>query len=124
MENDGGGLASSSIQSRLQILFDSGMEQLAINPLVGDLAADHIVGTPGGYIHSILSVQSHLGIVGSILLFSFLIERLLALFRSRGNPVLKVIAPPIMLLAAIGTSFTWMPLWFLVGALYAMKTRS
>ena len=121
MENEDLGIASTSIGSRLQILFESGIEQLAINPLTGDLAAEEIVGNPGGYIHSILSVQSHLGIIGSVLLFCFLAERLIELYRSGDNAILKVVTPPIVLMAVIGTFFTWMPLWFLIGALYTVR---
>ncbi len=124
MGNEELGIAGASIQSRLQILLESGLQQLAVNPLTGDLAADEIVGHPNGYIHSILSVQSHLGIIGSILLFCFLTERLIKLYRSNGNAVLKVVTPPIMLMALIGTFFIWMPLWFLVGALYSIQRQS
>jgi hypothetical protein len=114
-------VANRSLQARLQILMESGAEQLSLNPLLGDLAADHVVGNPGGYIHSIVSVQSHLGVIGSILLFGFLLERLIFLYRSRGNLILKAITPPIMAMAVFATFFTWMPLWFLIGALFALR---
>lgn len=114
-------VGGSSIASRLRILVDSGMEQLAVNPLFGDLAVDHVVGKPGYYVHSILSIQTHFGIIGSILFFSCLIERIVALYRSHGNILIKTFFPPLMILATIGTLFTWMPLWFAIGALYTIR---
>lgn len=114
-------IGGSSIVSRLQILVDSGMEQLAVSPLFGDLAVDHVVGKPGYYLHSILSIQTHFGIIGSILFFSFLIERIVALYRSHGNILIKTFFLPLMVIAIIGTLFTWMPLWFVIGALYTIR---
>jgi len=113
-------VAGSSLSSRLWIFLDSGIEQLAVNPLFGDLAVDHVVGKPGYYIHSVFAIQTHLGIVGSILFFSFLFERTIALYRSNGNVFIKTLFPPILATATIGALFTWMPLWFLVGALYSI----
>lgn len=117
-------IGGSSIASRLRILVDSGMEQLAVNPLFGDLAIDHVVGKPGYYLHSILSIQTHFGIIGSILFFSFLIERIVALYGSHGNILIKTFFLPLMIMATIGTLFTWMPLWFVIGALYTIRPRA
>lgn len=123
MESDGLSIGGTSLQNRIAILLESGLRQLSVNPLFGDLGVDHVVGNPGGYIHSIFSVQSHLGLVGSILLFCYLAERLLTLYRSKGNAVLKVTAIPVMLMAVMATFFTWMPLWFLIGALYTVRRQ-
>lgn len=107
----------SSISSRAAFA-GSGAKQLAIAPMFGDLAADRIAGSPGGYIHSLLSVQTHLGAVGSVLLLAYLLLRLNALYRAPASDIRKWLAPPVLLIAAAATFFTWMPFWFLVGALF------
>lgn len=122
MANEEAPIAGSSIASRLQIMVDSGVEQLSVNPVFGDIAVDHTVGRPGYYIHSIITIQTHFGLIGSILFFLPLIERLLNLFRRDGFLFLKFIALLIVVSSLFIEIFTWMPLWFLVGALYGIQT--
>ncbi|MCZ8178060.1 MAG: hypothetical protein O9309_03455 [Rhizobium sp.] len=111
----------ASIVSRADLSGDS-LAQFKLAPLLGDLAADKIVGNPGGYLHSILAVQSHLGLVGSALLFMFLAVKLRCLYSS-GPDIRKWITPPILTVAFLATFFTWQPLWFLIGMLMPIRNR-
>ena len=124
MENGEFGLADSSIQSRLDIFLNSSIDQLAVNPVFGNLAADKIVGHPGYYIHSIVSVQTHLGFIGSVFLFIFILHCIVNLYSNKRYPTLKILTFFIMIVSFIGTFFTWMPLWFLIGSLYSANLNS
>jgi hypothetical protein len=114
-------LESRSLISRIEMFMDTGIEQIAINPVFGNLGAEYIVGRPGGYIHSLISVQSHLGMIGTFLLLGYLTHRLYRLYANDGRSVLKMITPSILFISFIGTFFTWLPFWFLIGALFAPR---
>lgn len=105
-------IQNSSIQSRWELLIEQGVDQLSIAPVFGDLSIR-------SYIHStLISVQTHLGIIGSLLLWSFLLPQLFHIYLHGGNEGLKAIALPIVFVAIISSFFTWGPIWFLLGALY------
>jgi len=114
-------LENRSLISRIEMLMGTGIEQIAINPVFGNLGAEHIVGGPGGYIHSLISVQSHLGMIGTFLLLGYLIHRLYRLYANDGRSALKMITPSILFISFIGTFFIWLPFWFLIGALFAPR---
>lgn len=117
-------LENESLVSRINIFMDTGIDQLSINPLFGNLGADYIVGRPGSYIHSIISVQSHLGMIGTLLLLGYLMHRLYRLYANDGRSLLKIITPPILFVSLVGTFFTWFVFWFLIGALFAPRNDS
>lgn len=111
-------LENTSIQARWIQIKDSGMEQFLRAPVFGDISIKD-------YIHSsLISVQTHLGFIGSLLLLSFFGTKLYHVYRYAGNEGLKVIAPPILFAATISSFFSWGPLWFLIGALYGNSPRS
>lgn len=112
---------SRSLLSRIEILVGPGVGQLSLSPILGDLGAEHRVGGAGTYIHSIISIQSHLGIVGTISLGGYFLDRFLRYYKADGAVTLKVVGPPILFVSAIATFFVWMPFWFLVGALFAPR---
>lgn len=112
----------SSIASRVDISGHSA-DQFRVSPIFGDLAADKLSGESGEYLHSILSVQTHLGVVGSLLLAGFFIFKLRDLY-SLGPDIRKWIAPPILLIAFLATFFTWQVLWLLAGILLAVPKKS
>lgn len=114
---------NSSVQQRMAIGTQS-VNQFARAPLLGDLAAEiGADGTTGRYMHSLLSVQSHLGAVGSLLLLGFLGPRLYRLYSAGGDWGLKVGAIPLLGMAVAASFFTWLPFWFLVGGLLALPKR-
>jgi hypothetical protein len=70
------------------------------------------------YLHSAFaSLQTHLGLVGSFLLWSFVFIRLVLLYRRPGSVIIKSITIPILLIAGFSSFFTWDLLWFYFGAL-------
>lgn len=109
----------SSVTSRVAILEEVGLSHLGYAPLMGNLGVDHLLEQSGEYLHSILSVQSHLGFVGSTLLLSFIFVKLYNLYVHSNNYTLKIIAIPLIFMSFIGTFFTWTLLWFLIGMIYA-----
>lgn len=114
-------VASSSFASRSEIYNKVGNQQLLVNPLFGDLGAEIITGSPGNYIHSLLSIQTHTGVVGSILLLGFLVSRIITLVRFRRHLDFVTLAFVGVTIgaASIATFFTWLPFWFAAGLLLA-----
>jgi hypothetical protein len=111
-------LAHSMLQSRWQLVRQSFMDQLSNSPVFGDISIKN-------YMHSsLLSVQTHLGIIGSLLLWSFIIIQLHHLFWHYGNECLKALSLSILFTSIISSFFSWGPLWFLIGALYAYPPQS
>lgn len=111
-------IASSSIQSRIEIWEERGLEQLSVNPIFGDLAADIVTGSPGYYLHSIFSVQTHLGVIGSILFFPAFAGLVWSVYAQGTSRTLKSITLPLVVVAVLAAFWTWMPLWFLIGAMW------
>lgn len=110
-------LESTSVTSRGEFLVEAGPAQLLDSPLFGNLSMGTLSGT---YLHSsLLSLQSHLGVVGTALLGVVL---LVGWRRVRHDPtagVLRVTFWPILATSAVSSFFTWGPLWFVVGGLAA-----
>jgi hypothetical protein len=115
-------LSHPSLVSRIDILLDSGLAQLSLSPVMGDLGAEQMGGGAGRYIHSLISVQSHLGLIGTVALLGYLVHRFHWLYKANCCESLKVVAPVILGIAAIATFFVWMPFWFLIGALLAPRS--
>ncbi|MBB4066747.1 hypothetical protein [Gellertiella hungarica] len=111
--------APNSVSNRMEITRDLIREQLAASPIFGDLGVDLKHGGWGNYQHSFLSVQTHLGAVGSTLFSIVVIERLFSLFRRRGTVTLKAVTPVLLVFGMMATFFSWIGLWFMIGALYA-----
>ncbi|MFA5849811.1 MAG: hypothetical protein WC833_08000 [Bacteroidales bacterium] len=108
---------NSSVQSRISIIEGSFMQQFLNAPLFGDISYTT-------YMHSsLLSIQTHLGIIGSLLFLIFIVSQMFKLYRSPGNEALKVITLPILFVSIISSFFTWGPLWFLMGALYEFTPK-
>ncbi|MCX6227026.1 MAG: hypothetical protein NTV01_20145 [Bacteroidia bacterium] len=111
-------LTNSSIQSRRDIIDNYFIEQFQNALIFGDMSIKY-------YMHSsLLSIQTHLGVIGSFLFWSFITLQLRQVYRRRGNSGLKAIAPSVIFVSIISSFFTWGPLWFLVGALYAYQPQS
>lgn len=106
----------TSVLARVENL-DFFWQQFAIDPVWGHLGAELIIGKPGGFPHSLLSVQSHLGAVGSIMLLLFLGLAVARPNFRRFDTPLPAITVAILLIGLAATFFTWMPFWFLAGLL-------
>jgi len=111
-------LANSSILVRWQLVQDNFMDQFMSAPLLGDL-------TITNYMHSsLLSLQTHLGILGSLLIWSFVLLQMNRLLRCSRGEGLKAISFPVIITSIISSFFSWGPLWFFMGALYAFSPKS
>lgn len=118
---------STSITSRVGIFKNNFVDQFAYNPIFGNIEVQiATTGEDGTYVHSLLSILTHLGLVGFLIFLALLTaiyfeligtsstgesyydNRPLAFFR------LMVLAA-VIVFALVSAFFTWMPLWFSVG---------
>lgn len=112
-------LDTPSIASRLEILQGCAAQQFALGPLFGDLAAEYRTCGEGHYLHSLVSVQTHLGLVGTLL---FLGAVALGAWNLGGDPALRRLRPvlAIVLFVALASAFfTWLPVWHALALLAA-----
>lgn len=118
----------SSVNSRLALL-PNFIEQISyspITPFVGNMQVDSLTTGNGTYVHSFLiSIFTHLGIVGIILIMLFMFFALKELFdRSFGiyNNGMKIYKAILffsfLLIATVATFFTWSVIWFLFGLFF------
>jgi len=108
-------LETPSIAGRIGILAECGHQQLARAPFFGDLAAEYYSCGEGEYLHSILSVQTHLGAVGSLLLGVSIIACAVWAWRYREVSGVGALFLVIVGVAALAAFFTWFPLWVMLG---------
>jgi len=118
----------SSINSRVALFanFSTQISFSPITPFVGNMQVDSLTTGEGTYVHSFfVSIFTHLGIVGIILIFRFLFFAIKELFdRSsgiykNGMKIYKIILfLGFLLIATAATFFTWTPLWFLFGLFF------
>jgi hypothetical protein len=118
-----------SLTDRFEILRSNFVVQFAHSPMLGDLRADELTTGPGSYSHSLISMFSHLGIVGVVLFAGYLTAVIrevrrpdptaLPFYNSAGLALHKlVIMAGVLGFACLGTFFTWLPLWWCLGFLY------
>jgi hypothetical protein len=123
------GVYLRSLESRFEILQSNFITHFAYNPWLGDLRVDELTTGEGTYAHSLISLFSHLGIVGGLLFALYLV----AIFREArrpspsalpfyGSPDLGlfklVIMAGVIGFACIATFFRWLPLWACLGFFY------
>lgn len=113
----------SSVSSRLALL-DNFLIHFDYNPIFGNMAVDILTTGEGSYAHSfILSLLSHLGIIGFILFFIYLFVAIKEKLKSSNNLYVNnlfalyslIVFAGIFAIASFGTFITWIPLWFLLG---------
>ena len=116
----------SSISSRLALL-NNFFIQFDYNPIFGNMAVDILTTGEGSYAHSfILSLLSHLGIIGFILFFIYLFVAIKEKLNNHNNLFVNnllslyslVVFAGIFAIASFGTFITWIPLWFLLGLIF------
>ncbi len=122
----------SSITSRVNLLINF-ISQFAYSPIFGNMTVDALTTGPGSYVHSFLiSTLTHLGIVGFILIVSYLILAYRERFKFKQynsnrpeqclvNNILNLYSmmafSVILLIGIVGTFFTWATIWFAMGLL-------
>lgn len=119
-----------SMMSRVDIFERNFLTHFAYSPLFGTLNVEVLTTGAGSYAHSLVSMLSHLGIVGTVLFIAYLV----ALYRELKKPTATgllfygdldlgmfrvMIGMTMLFCAAIGTFFTWMPMWFALGLLFS-----
>jgi hypothetical protein len=116
----------SSISSRLALL-NNFFIQFDYNPIFGNMDVDRLTTGEGSYTHSfILSLLSHLGIIGFILFFIYLFVAIKEKLNNHNNLFVNnllslyslVVFAGIFAIASFGTFITWIPLWFLLGLIF------
>lgn len=124
---------NSSIDSRMDILWRTGVEQISYAPIFGSVdVAYHVTGDAGETLHNFLpDVWASLGVVGLLMVMLLFSVILCHLYRSatrlRKNKVLAgflnratsfyfiLLILFIFLFANISVGFSWAVLWFLLG---------
>jgi len=116
---------TNAYTSRLEIILLDFINQFSPNWLFGDLYTHVKNGFGGKYIHSLfLFSLTHLGVIGSLFLFTFIITHLY-MIKIGSNKFLVglneyhsfsvYIFYAILFIALIGTSVFWSVLWFVFG---------
>ena len=116
----------SSVDSRLS-LWGNFAVQFSYNPLFGDIAVDRLTTGSGTYVHSvIMSLLTHLGIIGFILFFLYLFKSFKSILDYGGNVYFNnmyalyciTVFVGMFLIASLSTFFTWSPIWLLMGLIF------
>jgi hypothetical protein len=114
--NSGGIASNSSVTSRLDQVVKEGFDQLNRNWVFGDLTIDQ-------YIHSsLISIQTHLGLLGSILFWLFIAMQSYFIYFKGKDRIAKAITLPVVFVSIISSAFWWFPLWFVIGHIYMRKS--
>jgi len=119
-------LANSSVVSRFEILVGNFGRHFAHAPLFGDMFVDGHTTGRGSYLHSLLAVLPHLGIMGTLLFLAMLVaigSQLGSTWgKAQGSPrdlrfVMLAIAAVswTLMYALLATFFTNGLLWFAIG---------
>jgi hypothetical protein len=128
----GGKNQMNSGSSRLENFQKNVVDHISYNPLLGDFNVQFLAGDSGGYIHSFLiSIQTHLGIIGLILILIYLVFLVFEMkyankimfemhLKKGGFAVyfsyfLILIFIIFFLIANLTTFLHWMPMWFIFG---------
>lgn len=115
-----------SLESRNKLFSDNFIEHLAYNPVFGNAEVEKYTTGIGTYIHSILSILTHFGLVGFILFIVLLWQMYVKIAYSNsreeylsGNKsysLFRLMAIGLVLIyATVSAFYTWMPLWFTLG---------
>lgn len=113
----------TSLASRLALL-DNFFVHFGFNPIFGNMSVDKLTTGEGSYVHSfVLSLLTHLGIIGFILFFTYLFIAIKEVFNNKNNFYVNnllllyklVVFAGIFAIATVSVFITWVPLWFLLG---------
>ena len=119
---------NNSVMSRIDIVREELLDQVTQSPILGRLGVDSATTGGANHVHSLLSVATHLGVIGALLFLALLIAsfRMLMLRRKPmeagswdGGSVVFCLGALIWLIvyATLVTFFTWMPLWYGIGVI-------
>ena len=115
-EGNSGVINDQSLTIRIQQVLNSGLIQINRSPIFGDLS---IID----YMHSsLISSQTHLGIVGSSLLWFFIVIKIIKKFIHNNRDIVVWISSSVVFVSVLSSVFYWAPLWFIIGGLYADRS--
>lgn len=119
----------ATFESRFDILIENIGIHFHFSPLWGHPFVDRLTTGEGTYIHSLISIWTHLGLVGCLffILLVALVTRAL-IFHDRRSVekeasqsvitmlyIRLLVVSGILILALLISFFTWLPLWFVLG---------
>jgi len=116
----------SSVNSRAEIFENNFIEHFSYNPIFGNTQVDTLTTGTGTYAHSLLSILTHLGLVGFVIFVCFIFQvyreitrynhAVDSLHTDRVYALFRLFALGIVLFFSLLTAFyTWLPLWFAIG---------
>lgn len=119
---------NSSIDSRIRILKESFIIQLAYNPVLGNAIVDDLTTGAGTYTHSLISLLTHLGLVGTglfVIMIFFIYSDIYTpismcnnYYHTNSYAFFRLfIISSVIIFTLFTAFFTWMPLWFSIGLL-------
>ncbi|MBQ4849204.1 hypothetical protein [Pseudoalteromonas sp. MMG012] len=125
-----GGGEVASFGSRFEILRGNFVEHWAYQPIWGHSQVEVFTSGPGTYVHSIVSILTHLGLIGFVL-FLILMTTIYAdikrtkheyrpdnLFTDNHFSLFRLFSVGTLLVfASFSAFYTWMPFWYTLGLL-------
>jgi hypothetical protein len=117
----------SSASSRIEIFMNNFTTHILYNPLLGNTLVDSLTTGDGTYIHSLLSVVTHLGLMGFILFIAFIsmIVRSAIYSQHRLSKdltdnmdylIFRMMSMIFISIVCLLIAFyTWAPFWFVIG---------
>ena len=116
----------TSVNSRIEIFKNNFIEQWSYNPLFGNTIIEKLTTGEGSYVHSLLSLLTHLGIIGFCLfivviiaIYSEIVKTInntSDIYQNRQYGLYRILVlTTILFFAIISAFYSWMPLWFTIG---------
>ena len=114
------------LDERIKTLKDNLIPQFSVNPIIGNMESDEIISGKGTYVHSfILSMMTHIGIIGVTLFLLYFFFAVFEYYKSLHyikdyrlfclKLFVFLITIYIFLMSNIASFFSWNPIWFVLG---------
>jgi len=119
--------AISSVETRSEVFQDNFVRHLEHSPVFGNTQVELLTTGEGTYVHSLLSVLTHLGFFGAAIfvaaVFWVYVEivtpqrsRDVSLYASKRYGLFRLMMlSAVIVMCLYSAFFTWMPLWFALG---------
>jgi hypothetical protein len=119
----------NSVTSRNELFIDNFILHFMYSPIFGHTQVDVLTTGSGTYVHSTLSILTHLGLVGFLIFIGILwsvyneisrsyLSKYSSIYSSQTYGLFRLLCLlAILVMGAFSAFFTWMPLWFSLGLL-------
>jgi hypothetical protein len=116
-----------SLDSRNELFSDNFVTHFQFSPFFGNTQVEMLTTGQGTYVHSILSVITHLGIFGGLVFLALMasiyfeisgsyISKFQSMFSNQGYGLFRFLSLlAVFVMGAFSAFYTWMPWWFAVG---------